>query len=167
MKKRLTGILYIALVGCALTPALLLAQTPGGSSGSIQYNCSGSFCGYTLPQFATQYISANATTCADSPGVGPLVAYSPSCWGTNVGVLNITPATGGTTICSLVAGSDKQDLIIKNVGTNPLFITNQCSSDSTAANRFYFETGIAGFMISAGGQARITVVAATARWALQ
>src|SRR5665213_1012971 len=128
-----------------------------GGSSNLLYVC-------TAAQFQAEQIAQNAQTCSDSPSAGPLVAYNPSCWGINIGELLITPTTGGTTICSLVAGSDKQDVIVKNASTTiPAFILNQCSSDSTAANRFSME---ANFMIQPGGQARITYDSTSSRWNL-
>lgn len=136
-----------------------------GTTGQVAYYATDgtAVSGESLPAFNTALIAATQTTCADSPSAGPLIAYNPSCWGTTVGVLNITPAGGGTTICSLVAGGDKQDVLVKNVGTAPIFITNECSTDATAQNRFDMD---ANFMIGPGGVARITAVTATARWNL-
>lgn len=136
-----------------------------GTTGQVAFYASSgtTVSGESLPALNTALIAATQTTCADSPGAGPIVAYNPSCWGTTVGVLNVTPASGGTTICSLVAGSDKQNVLVKNVGTSPIFITNECSSDSTVQNRFDME---ANFMIGPGGLASITAVTATARWNL-
>lgn len=155
------------------TPGGISIAAAGSGSGTVNpgttgqvptYATSGTtVSGQSLTAFNAAMIAANQITCADSPTSGPLVAYNPSCWGTTVGVLNITPASGGTTICSLVAGSDKQDVLVKNVGTAPIFVLNECSSDATAQNRFDME---ANFMIGPGGVARVTAVTATARWNL-
>lgn len=136
-----------------------------GTTGQVAYYATNgtAVSGESVTALNTAIVTATQTTCADSPAAGPLVAYNPSCWGTNVRVLNITPASGGTTICSLVAGSDKQNVIVKDVGTSPIFISNECSADATAQNRFDME---ANFMIGPGGMASITAVTATARWNL-
>jgi len=125
------------------------------SAGTVLANITGAGAvpvGVSLASFQSALISANSTTVTATVPTGPTNDYSPTGWGTNVGVLYATPTAGGSTLNGLVSGSDKQQVFIINAeaagGTDSIVLRNQSTSDTTAANRFMATADLA---IPAGG----------------
>lgn len=89
---------------------------------------------------AASLVAVNENIVSATLGTGPINDYDPSGWGTTVAVLYLTPASGGSTLDGLVAGSNMQTVLIINAeaagGSDDITLENQSSSDSTAANRF-------------------------------
>lgn len=125
-----TGATVVSLLPQAVN--CTVANTTGGSASPL---C------VTLTNFQAAMIVANAKLVTDpTPGTTTAIPYNPSGFGTSTGRLYVTPAAGGTTMPSLLAGSDGQQLVICNAeaagGNDPIFILNQSTQDTTAANRF-------------------------------
>ena len=128
----------------AVSPrAMVLADMPAIGSNTVIGNVTGSSAvptAVSMSALQAALVSANANIVSDSPATGPINDYSPTGYGISTAVLYLTPASGGTTIDGIVAGSAMQQVFIVNAeaagGADNIYLVNQSSSDSTAANRF-------------------------------
>lgn len=165
----------IAVTGTGTNQATSLTSLtgmPNQATGTVLANVSG---GPTIPtavtltNFQAALTAANAQIVIDaSPGAGPVNDYDPTGYGTTTAVLYITPASGGTTLDGLVAGSALQQVFIINSeaagGADLIKLVNQSSSDSTAANRF-LTSATSSLAIPAGGGVDCLYLASTInRW---
>jgi hypothetical protein len=98
-------------------------------------------CGVTMPQLQAALTAANAQLVSAAMPTGPTSDYAPTGFGTTTAVLYLTPASGGSVLDGLIAGSAMQQIFIVNAeaagGADTIELVNQSSSDSTPANRFF------------------------------
>jgi hypothetical protein len=155
--------------------ALPLAGLATQSTATVVGNVSGSTAtptAVTMTALQAALITANANVVTDAaPGTGPLNDYSPTGYGTTTAVLYITPASGGTTINGIVAGSAMQQLFIVNAqaagGADLIKLANQSASDTTAANRL-LTSATTSLGIPAGGRVGCIYLAGSiTRWSCQ
>jgi hypothetical protein len=163
----LTGSGAVSSVSAGSTGLLTVSPTTGSVVADVAnmagYTVIGNGSGSTaaptalgMPGLANAFVAVNETVISATAGAGPLTAWNPAGWGTNVAYIHVTPASGGTTICSLLSnGSPMQTVFIDNTetpgtGADPIIIENECTSDSTAANRIH---GAGSILISPGGSA--------------
>ncbi len=123
------------------TTGAVVADLAAASTGTVVANISGSTGVPTDNSLASfqaamvaataQEVSATAATTQNN--------YAPPGFGTTTAFLNITPASGGSTITGLLAGSNMQQVFLKNAeaagGSDNIILNNQSSSSSTA-NQF-------------------------------
>jgi hypothetical protein len=113
-------------------------------------------------------IAANAQLVTATGVTGPTYDYNPSGFGATTAILYITPASGGSTYGGLAAGSAMQQVFIVNAeaagGSDAIYLLNQSSSDSIAANRF-LTSATSSLAIPPGGGVDCIYLASTIdRW---
>lgn len=152
-----------------------LTGLPTQATATVVANTSGSTAAPTavaLTSFQAAMVAANAILVTDAaPGTGPVNDYSPTGYGTTTAVLYVTPASGGTTLNGLVAGSNMQQVFIVNAeaagGADLIKLANQSASDTTAANRFLTSATVS-LAIPAGGRVDCIYFAGSInRWSCQ
>lgn len=150
------------------TGAVVVDLAPA-ANGSVLANVSGSSAApvaTSLTSFQSAMTAANAQLVTATAPTGPTNDYSPVGYGTTTAVLYLTPATGGSTINGLVAGSAMQQVFFVNAeaagGGDNITLINQSSSDTTAANRFMASGNL---VIPPGGGVDCLYLASTiTRW---
>ncbi len=127
--------------------------TPTGS-GTVNSGTSGYVAYYavtgpavsqlSLPTLQADLITANAVTYAPTLGSGATNDWDPTSGAgiATAGVVYATPNAAGSTIDGILAGSDKQQVLLCDaaaLGTNAEYIIleNQSSSETTAANQLW------------------------------
>jgi hypothetical protein len=115
-------------------------------------------------------IQAQAVVAATG-ATGPTNDYAPTGFNTTTAVLYITPAAGGSTYNGLVAQNSLQQVYIVNAeaagGADNIFLVNQSSSDTTAANRFLTSATVS-LAIPPGGRVLcVYLPSAVSRWQCQ
>jgi hypothetical protein len=140
------------------TSLTALTGMPSQNATTVVANITGSPAvpiAVTLAAFQGALTAANAQVVAASPASGPINDYAPSGFGTTTAVLYLTPASGGSILNGLLAGSAMQQVFIVNAqaagGGNNIYLVNQSASDTTAANRFLTSATTA-LAIPAGGR---------------
>jgi hypothetical protein len=117
----------------------LASQSAGTMCGNLTGSAGASTCGNTMASLQSALTAANALEVSATLASGATNNYSPTGYGTTTAILNLTPASGGSSLTGLAAGSATQQIFIINAeaagGTDTITLTNQ-SSSSTAANRF-------------------------------
>lgn len=89
------------------------------------------------------------TQLAYSSAAGSLNDVSPASFASTVGRLDVTLASGAATWTGLLAGTDGQMLIVRNVDATNNLTLAVLNASSLAANRFYGSAG--GYVITPGG----------------
>ena len=111
--------------------ATALANLTGSSAAPIPV---------TMAALQGALTAANAQLVSAAVPTGPTNDYAPTGFGTTTAVLYLTPASGGSTLNGLLAGSPMQQVFIVNAeaagGSDAITLINQSSSDTTPANRF-------------------------------
>jgi hypothetical protein len=163
-------------VSVSPTTGATVVDLASQSAGTVCANLTGSsaapICTNTMPNLQAALVSANANILCASPGSAPVVDYSPTdtcgsiTWGATVGILYLTPATGGSTLDGLVAGSSMQQIFIINAeaagGADNILLANQSSADSTASNRFLAAGNLV--IIPGGGVNCLYLAGLITRW---
>lgn len=144
--------------GSLAAPSFQVCSVSPVSNQTILGNISGSTAtpiGLNGQQVQGVLVLANENVISSSPGTGPINDFDPTGWGTTIAYIHVTPASGGTTIDGLVAGSAMQEVIIDNAeapgGADNVIFMNESASDSTAANRFH---AVGNIVIAPGGKVR-------------
>jgi hypothetical protein len=130
-------------VSASPTTGAVVVDLASQSAGTMCANLTGSAgaptCGNTMASLQSALTAANALEVSATLSSGATNNYSPTGYGTTTAILNLTPASGGSSLTGLAAGSAMQQIFIINAeaagGTDNITLTNQ-SSSSTAANRF-------------------------------
>jgi hypothetical protein len=163
---------YVIILAIDATPPITGSGTvnPGTAGQVAYYSGTGAVVsGESLSALQASLTAANAQLVTDSPAA-VVSDYSPANYGATTAVLYLTPASGGTTLNGLAAGSPMQQVFIVNAevagGADAISLVNQSTADSTAANRFL--TSSKSLTIPPGGRAGCIYLASTVnRWNCQ
>jgi hypothetical protein len=125
------------------TSLTALTGMPSQAAGTVVANITGGPAvpiAVTLAAFQGALTAANSNIVTDNPAAGPINDYAPSGFGISTALLYITPASGGTILDGLLAGSSMQQVFVVNAeaagGADNIYLMNQSASDTTAANLF-------------------------------
>ena len=153
----LTGDATSAAASCTTTVGKLNGGTVPTSAGMLSANSSGQI----VAQAAVAATLSSGTT----------YDYSPTGFGNTTAVLYLTPASGGSTLGGLAAQNGLQQVYIVNAeaagGADSIYLLNQSSSDSTAANRFLTSATNELGIIPGGRVLCIYLPSTVSRWSCQ